>query len=119
MIASSFAQELKDLANRDACLISTGGAPGGDSNGGCPDGIDGDQASALDLELSQFELWRDDPSDWPSPLYNDSVPCTVAGIHLSSLDCTNTDASQWTARDDVKGGILPAHLVKSARAREI
>ena len=56
MIASSFAQELKDLANSDACLISTGGAPGGDSNGGCPDGTDGDTVSALDMELSQLEL---------------------------------------------------------------
>ena len=86
VIASSFAQELKDLANSDACLISTGVAPGGDSDGGCPDGTDDDTASALDLELSQLELWRDDPSDWPSPLYNDSVPRT-----LLYLVCVSTN----------------------------
>ena len=39
-------------------------------DGGCPNGIGGDMVSALDLELSQLELWRDDPSDWPDPLYN-------------------------------------------------
>ena len=48
-----------------------------------------------------------------------SISLSVAGIHLSSLDTHSSDPSQWIARDDVKGGVLPIHLVKSARAREI
>ena len=74
--------------------------------------------SALDMELSQLDLWRDDPTDRPDPNISD-VPCTVAEIHLSSIDCSSPNPAQWIARDDVKGGVLPVHLVKSARAREL
>ena len=91
------------------------------SGGACGDCC-GTSSLALDAELSNLELYQDDPGDGLQCLYgcrNLNPSDDSSEPDLSQLDCTDPNPENWTASDDVKHCPLPPVLVKGARQKEL
>ena len=69
---------------------------------------------------ADLHLFTKVPSEVSSPMSDlNKLADYCDRVHGDDLDNDVGDDSEWNAVDDVKGGPLPAHLVRDAREREL